>query len=133
MKLYNKIKNTIKRKMKKENKAWPSAYASGQLVQEYKRQGGKYIGKKPSKSKGLGRWYEEKWINVCKLPKKVSCGRPKTSLKDWTKDYPYCRPSKRINKSTPKTASELTKAEIKRRCKKKQKNPSKKVYSKRKK
>ncbi len=39
---------------------------------------------------------DEKWINVCKLPKKVSCGRKKSDMKN----YPYCRPSVRINSKT---------------------------------
>ena len=127
--LYNKVKTEAKKKFK----VWPSAYASAWLVKEYKRRGGKYKGKKPSKSVGLGRWFEEEWINVCKLPKKVKCGRPKTSLSDWKKKYPYCRPSKKITSSTPKTASKLSKTEIKRRCNKKRKSPLKKVMPKKRK
>jgi len=126
MKLYNKVKAEAKRKFN----VWPSAYASGWVVQEYKRRGGKYVGKKPHKSHGLGRWFDEKWINVCKLPKKVACGRPKTSLSTWKKKYPYCRPSKRVTSATPKTASELSKAEIERRCKRKSKSPLKRVMPK---
>jgi len=126
--LYNKVKAEAKRKFK----VYPSAYANGWLVKEYKRRGGKYSGKKPSKSYGLGRWFDEKWINVCKLPKKVPCGRPKTSLSDWKKKYPYCRPSKRITSSTPKTASQLTKSQIKSRCSRKRKSPLKRVMPKRK-
>ena len=80
------------------------------------------------KSGGLNRWFNEEWINVCKLPKIVPCGRNKAT---W-KNYPYCRPRKRINKSTPKTARELSKAEIKRRCKTKRKSPKKKVYGRKK-
>ena len=83
------------------------------LSREYKKRGGKYTGKKPSKSSGLNRWTEEKWINVCKLPKKVKCGRSKSSGKNWKKDYPYCRPSIRVNSSTPKLSSQLSKQEIK--------------------
>jgi len=123
-KLYNKVKSAAKRKFK----VWPSAYASGWLVKEYKRRGGKYTGKKSSKS-GISRWYKEKWINVCKLPRKVSCGRTKLS-KNWKKNYPYCRPSIRISSGTPKLASKLSKKEIKSRCKKKRKNPMKKITSK---
>ena len=37
-KLYAKAKAIVKARVKK----WPSAYASGQLVQQYKRMGGKY-------------------------------------------------------------------------------------------
>ena len=119
-KLYEKVKRDAKKKFD----VWPSAYASGWLVREYKRRGGKYRGKKPSASKGLARWFEEEWIDVCHLPKKVSCGR-KTAKSP--RKYPYCRPYKRVNKSTPKTARELTKKEITRRCSAKRKSPKKKV------
>jgi len=123
-KLYEKVKSLTKKKFK----VYPSAYANYWLSREYKKRGGKYIGKKSkSKSSGLDRWTKEKWINVCKLPKKVKCGRSKASGKNWKKDYPYCRPSVRVNKSTPKLASELSKAEIRRRCSQKQKNPRKRV------
>ena len=119
--LYNSVKSKAKRKFK----VWPSAYASGWLVKEYKRLGGKYKGDKSrSKSTGLGRWYAEKWVDVCKLPRRVSCGRKKSSRRG----YPYCRPSKRISPKTPRLSSELSKAEIKRRCSKKRKSPRKAVY-----
>ena len=72
-----------KKKQKKKFKVWPSAYASGWVVKEYKRLGGTYSGKKSS-SRGISRWYKEKWINVCKLPKKVSSGCSKLS-KTWKK------------------------------------------------
>ncbi len=120
--LYNRVKAEAKRKFK----VWPSAYASGWLVKEYKRRGGKYSGKK-SKSPALTRWFQEKWINVCKLPKKVPCGRPKTTLKNWKKSYPYCRPSKRVSRKSPRAARELSRAEIKRRCSRKRKSPMKRV------
>ena len=123
-KLYEKVKNEARKKFK----IWPSAYASGWLVKEYKRRGGTYSGKKYS-SQGLARWFAEKWINVCKLPKKVPCGRPKTSLSNWKKKYPYCRPSVRINVSTPKTSRELSQKELKSRCRKKIKSPLKRVYN----
>jgi len=74
---------------------------------------------KGRKSTGLKRWFEEKWINVCKLPKIVECGRSKADFKN----YPYCRPLKRITNKTPKTAGELSIKEINRRCNKKRKNP----------
>ena len=120
--LYNKIKSQAKKKFK----TFPSAYASGWIVREYVRQGGKYSGKKSDKSL-LQRWYKEKWIDVCKLPKKVSCGRKKLSSKNWKSKYPYCRPSKRINKSTPRTSSEISKKELKKRCSKKRKSPMKRL------
>jgi hypothetical protein len=124
MSLYNKVKKIAKQKFD----VWPSAYASGWMVKEYKKRGGGYSGKKTPKNTGLNRWFDEKWINVCKLPKKVSCGRPSTSISKWKKTYPYCRPSKRITNSTPSLSSGLTKKEIKRRCSTKKKSPSKRVF-----
>jgi len=109
-KLYEKVKKEAKKKFD----TWPSAYASAWLVKEYKKRGGKYKGKKKSNS-GLSQWFEEKWVDVCYLPKKKSCGRSSKARK-----YPYCRPSVRINKKTPKTIHELSKSELKKRCKKKQ-------------
>ena len=120
-KLYEKVKSEAKEKFK----VWPSAYASGWVVKEYKRRSGKYSGKKSS-SRGISRWYKEKWINVCKLPKKVSCGRSKLSKK-WKKNYPYCRPSKRVSKSTPRTASEISVREIKKRYSRKRRSPLKRL------
>jgi hypothetical protein len=124
-----KLYDSIIVKAKKKFSVWPSAYASGWVVKEYKKQGGEYIGPKPSKSSGLQRWFDEEWIDVCKLPKKKSCGRPKINMSNWKKNYPYCRPSKKINKSTPKIASKLTKKEINSRCKKKKSNPIRKISS----
>lgn len=61
---------------------------------------------------------------MCKLPKIVPCGR---NTKDRNAKYPYCRPMKRINKNTPKTAFELSKKEILDRCKRKQANPKERI------
>jgi hypothetical protein len=63
--------------------------------------------------------YPDGWIDVCKLPKIVSCGRKNTSKGE----YPYCRPRYKISSKTPDIAKSLSKTEIKRR------NPYKKVYS----
>ena len=116
IKLYNKVKSDAKKKFK----IWPSAYASGWLVKEYKRRGGRYKGKKDKNSK-LSQWFLEKWVNICSSPMK-KCGRPTTTISNWKKDYPYCRPSKRINKSTPKTVNELSKSDIRKRCSQKRKS-----------
>jgi hypothetical protein len=124
-----KLYDSIIVKAKKKFLVWPSAYASGWVVKEYKKQGGKYSGPKPSKSTGLQRWFDEKWIDVCKLPKKISCGRPSINMSNWKKKYPYCRPSKTVNKSTPTIASKLTKTQINSRCKKKKSNPIRKISS----
>jgi hypothetical protein len=126
--LYNRVKAEAKRKFR----VWPSAYASAWLVKKYKRRGGTYKGSKTrspvsSPRSGLTRWFDEKWINVCKLPKKVPCGRPKANIKAWKKKYPYCRPSRSITNKSPRTASQLSKAEIKRRCARKKRSPMKRI------
>jgi hypothetical protein len=122
--LYEKVKEEAKRRFK----VYPSAYANGWLVKEYKKRGGTYSGKKP-KTTGLSRWYAEKWINVCELPRIVTCGRSKNKPLDiWIREYPYCRPYNKITPKTPKTAKELSPSEINRRCAKKRKDPSKRVY-----
>ena len=120
--LYNKITREAKQKF-----VWPSAYASGWIVREYKKRGGKYYGPKPSKITGLQRWFSEEWINVCKLPKKVPCGRPQINIRDWKKEYPYCRPLKKISGATPRTAKKLTPAEIEKSCSEKKRNPQKRI------
>jgi hypothetical protein len=124
--LYLRIKNKIGKEVKKKGRRW-GAYDSGRLVREYKEKGGKYSGKKSTKTKSkkssnLDRWYREKWIDACVWPKRKSCGRTKASIKS---KVTYCRPSKVIDRNTPKTIQELTKAEIKRKCAKKSKNPKK--------
>jgi hypothetical protein len=115
-KLYEKVISEAKAKFR----VWPSAYASGWVVRRYKELGGTYAQK--TKNTTLDRWFKEKWVNVCEK-KLVPCGRSKASMKD----YPYCRPLKRITKDTPKTVSELTPAQIKKRCEKKKKNPEKRI------
>jgi hypothetical protein len=116
LKLYNSIKERVKRTVKR----WPSAYASGQLVRSYKQKGGKYrctgMGKPRCTGMGkfngfgsLDRWFKEKWVNVCTGK---PCGRKKSS----SKNYPYCRPSRRIFSQTPRTSREIPLAELKRRC-----------------
>ena len=57
-------------------------------------------------SGGLKQWFAEKWVDV-KTGKE--CGR---SGKDKDgRPYPACRPSKRINSTTPKTTSEMSSSE----------------------
>jgi hypothetical protein len=119
--LYNRIKNKAKHKFK----VYPSVYANSWVVREYKKAGGRYKSKTGKKS-GLSRWYREKWIDVCKYPKIVPCGRK--SKKKSNKNYPYCRPLYKINKKTPKTVKQFSLKQLKKRCSKKRKNPNKKIY-----
>lgn len=119
--LYSHIKQQMKREHARAGKRW-GIYSSSQLVARYKKAGGKYKGKKQT-CIGTSRWYKETWINVCKLPKIVKCGRSKFDPSG--RKFPYCRPFYRVSKNTPKTVKELTQREIKTRCKLKKKNPRK--------
>ena len=176
-KLYNKIKSETKRKFK----VWPSAYASGWLVKEYKKRGGNYKSTRKSRRKstrksrrkstkksrrkstkksrrkstrksrrkstkksrrksrmkfsqknksGLSRWFAEEWIDVCKLPRIVKCGRKNS--RNSKRMYPYCRPRYKITSKSPRIARSLSRNEIIKRCAIKRKYPYKKVYSDRK-
>jgi len=115
-KLYNKVKEEAKLRFDR----YPSAYASSWIVKTYKSRGGTYNSSrnKSKRESGLQRWYSEIWIDVCKLPAIVPCGRksPKNE-----KQYPYCRPYKKITSKTPKTIFELDSKTLKRRCSIKQK------------
>lgn len=97
---------------------WPSAYASGQLVQEYKRMGGGFTGAKAGSD--LARWYKERWVDVCEWPKPVACGEPGGA-------YPYCRPSVKASAKTPVTVQALTPAQRRELCAKKRRSPSKRM------
>jgi hypothetical protein len=110
------------RRVKSRVERWPSAYASGMVVREYKR-AMEAKGKKPystsvPKSKtALTRWFKEKWVDV-------RTGKPCGSVRDQMM-YPTCRPSRKISTSTPRTAGSLTASQkrkmidIKQRAKKK--------------
>ena len=82
-----------------------SAYKSGLVVQEYKRLGGKYSGKKPLK-KGLRRWFKEEWRN-------------QDGEVGYKRKSDIYRPTKRITSKTPTTHDELTNRQIKRARKEK--------------
>jgi hypothetical protein len=142
-----KLYETIIKQAKRKFKVWPSAYASGWVVKEYKRQGGQYIKssrrrstkktksrrrrstKKPKSSRisGLSRWFAEEWINVCKLPHIVPCGRKRGKSK---RNYPYCRPRYKITSKSPRIAKTFSMTEIKRRCSRKRKSPYKRIMPK---
>jgi hypothetical protein len=112
--LYEKIKKEITEKYK------PSAYRSGLLVKKYKQEYLKkyksndaYEGSKPIMS-NLKRWFLEDWRNQ----------RGEIGYK---KEGDIYRPTKRINKKTPKTINELSLNDIKKAQKeKKQKGRVKK-------
>ena len=99
-KLYDKVKAKIYKEIPKH-----SAYRSGLLVQEYKRLGGKYTGKKP-KRQGLTRWFNEEWKN-----QRGGVG--------YDRKGDIYRPTKRVNKDTPKTHKELSKKDKEKAMKEK--------------
>ena len=94
--LYDKIKKMADKVYKK-----PSAYKSGYIVKEYKRQGGTYL--EDHREHTLKRWFREKWTDV------------------GHKSYPVYRPTRRINKKTPLTVNEIDKNNLKQQIKLKQK------------
>jgi hypothetical protein len=60
--------------------------------------------RKTKKGAALKRWFKEDWKDV--RTGKV-CGRSEGEKRG----TPYCRPTKRVSKKTPKTAGEMTSAE----------------------
>ena len=60
--------------------------------------------RKTKKGASLKRWFKEEWKDV-RTGK--ACGRGEGEKRG----TPYCRPTKRISKKTPKTAGEMTSAE----------------------
>jgi hypothetical protein len=60
--------------------------------------------RKTKKGAALKRWFKEDWKDV-RTGK--SCGRQKGEKRG----TPYCRPTKRVSSKTPKTASELSASE----------------------
>lgn len=101
--LYQEVKEKIMKSYKKN-----SAFASGAIVKEYKRQGGKYID--DGEPRNLKRWFQEKWIDV-------------NPILGVTNDdaYPVFRPTKRINKKTPATLTEIPIERLKKQYQLKQK------------
>jgi DNA adenine methylase len=80
--LYSKAK-----KIADETYSKPSAYKSGFIVKTYKDLGGTYSD--DGKPKELKRWFKEEWKDI------------------GNKEYPVYRPTKRVSKATPLTASEI--------------------------
>ena len=111
--LYNYVKQLANKKFKSPS----GIYRSSWIVKEYKRRGGKYSGKKTSSS-GLKRWFKEKWVDLNrpirnskgKIIGYKSCGRSK--VKGSKNKYPLCRPSKRVNKGSPRTYHSISSKSI---------------------
>lgn len=122
--LYDEIKELVKSRVE----VWPSAYASGQLVTQYKKAFANRYGTSVSPylnsdagnkiSRGdLGRWFDEVWVNVCEKDDNANykpCGRNTANLDPVS--YPYCRPMYRISKETPRTVDEFLSEELREMC-----------------
>lgn len=87
--LWNEVKAYTRTRFPK----W-SAYASGFAAKIYKERGGKW--EDDGKGRPLKRWFKEVWTDV------------------GGKDYPVYRPTKRISKDTPLTASEVSPANLRK-------------------
>lgn len=102
--LYEKVKKEVNKLYEKN-----SAYRSGIYIKRYKEEFLNKYGpnKDPfsgSKSKGkLTQWFKEKWEDIGNA------------------EYPVYRPTKRVNKSTPLTVSEIDKKDLKKKIVLKQK------------
>lgn len=94
-KLYAKARRIADKTYKKS-----SAYKSGFIVKKYKELGGTY--KKDGKTKLLKRWFREEWKDI------------------GNEAYPVYRPTKRVSKKTPLTASEIDPRHAKKQIKLKQ-------------
>jgi hypothetical protein len=101
--LYQQVKKKIMKSYKK-----PSAFASGAIVKEYKRLGGKYV--MDENEPKLKRWFEEKWVNVNPLIQK---NKPDA--------YPLFRPTKKVSSKTPTLLQEVPKKRLEQLYKMKQK------------
>lgn len=92
--LYEDVKAKIMKSYKKN-----SAFASGAIVKEYKRQGGKY--RATGEPRKLKRWFDEKWVNL----------NPVLGKKN-PDDYPLFRPTKKVTDETPTLAQDIPKARL---------------------
>lgn len=96
--LYARVQRSVKQSVKR----WPSAYASGLVVQRYKAAGGTYEPSCPRREGGLTTWFDERWVDVCRegLPK---CGRATAGMseREYRRAYPKCRPLAVAQRMTP--------------------------------
>lgn len=60
--------------------------------------------RKTKKGAALRRWFKEEWIDV-------RTGKPCGRRKGEKRGVPYCRPKKRVSSATPKTSSEMSASE----------------------
>jgi hypothetical protein len=99
--LYEEVKRLADEKYKKN-----SAFKSGWITKTYLSLNGRYSGTKTKD--GLTRWFKESWTDV------------------GNQSYPVYRPTKRVSKKTPLTATEISPTQLKKQIALKQKIKGKK-------
>jgi hypothetical protein len=70
--------------------------------------------RKTKEGANLKRWFKEKWVDV-------RTGKPCGRGEGEKRGTPYCRPSKRVSRETPKTSKEMTASEKRSRISQKKK------------
>jgi predicted metal-dependent peptidase len=117
-KLYNNIKDKADKIYKKN-----SAYKSMYINNEYVKAGGKI---KNGKTSNLENWRKEEWKNLSgvALGKTKLKNAPECGVKDKNqgKNPSICRPTKKVNKTTPKLAQSFNKEQLKKALDIKNKN-----------
>lgn len=110
--IYNRAKKLADEKYKKH-----SAYKSMYMMEQYEKLGGR-INKNLKKS-GTATWNKEKWVNLSAIAMGIesniknltACGEKHPKQK---KNPTICRPTKKVNKDTPKLAQSFSKSQIKK-------------------
>jgi hypothetical protein len=110
--IYNRAKKLADEKYKKH-----SAYKSMYMMEQYEKLGGR-INKNLKKS-GTDKWLKEKWKNLSPIAMGIesniknltACGEKHPKQK---KNPTICRPTKKVNKDTPKLAQSFSKSQIKK-------------------
>lgn len=117
--LYNKIKLEADKIYER-----PSLYKSLYILKEYRDRGGTYKTPKPVGLTPTERWLKEKWVKVSDWleGKNTPCGEG---------TFDACRPTVRIDKTTPITLQELQARygleHIRKKVAQKLKNPTKNI------
>jgi len=94
-------KDACYRKVKASYKIFPSARAS-QAIAKCRKASGSV--RKTSKGTSLKRWEKEKWVDT-RTGKPCGAGGKNE----------YCRPSKRVSSKTPKTKSEMSSSQLRKK------------------
>lgn len=95
------MKDSCYNKVKAQYKVFPSARAS-QAIAKCRKASGSV--RKTDKGTSLKRWEKEKWEDT-RTGKPCGAGGKNE----------YCRPTKRVSSSTPKTKGEMSKSELARK------------------